>query len=151
MFKEFKKFVMRGNMIDLAVGMIIGTAFTGLVNSLVNDIFMPVLSLVTGKIDFNNLFVALDGNEYATLELAKEAGAACLAYGKFVSGIINFILMAFVVFMFVKFINKLKDVNKKEEAPAAPTTKVCPFCKSTIAIDATRCPSCTSELEVVTE
>ncbi len=151
MLKEFKKFVIRGNMIDLAVGMIIGSAFTGLVNSLVNDIFMPALSLITGKIDFNNLFVALDGKEYATIDAAKEAGVACLAYGKFISGIINFILMAFVVFLFVKVVNKLREPKKKEEAPAAPTTKVCPYCKSTIAIDATRCPSCTSELEVVHE
>lgn len=151
MFKEFKKFVIRGNMIDLAVGMIIGTAFTALVKSLVDDIFMPVLSLVTGKVDFTNLFVALDGQEYATLEQAKEAGVACIAYGNFISGIINFLLMAFVVFLFVRLVNKIKDSGKKEEAPAAPTTKVCPYCKSTIAIDATRCPSCTSELQVVTE
>lgn len=151
MFKEFKKFVVRGNMIDLAVGMIIGSAFTALVKSLVDDLFMPILSLVTGKVDFINLFIALDGNEYATLEAAKEAGAPCFAYGNFISGVINFILMAFVVFMFVTFVNKIKEAGKKEEAPATPTTKVCPYCKSTIAIDATRCPSCTSELEVAAE
>lgn len=148
MFKEFKKFIVRGNMIDLAVGMIIGSAFTALVKSLVDDIFMPVLSLVTGKVDFTNLFIALDGQEYATLEAAKEAGASCVAYGQFISGILNFIIMAFVVFMFVKVVNKLRDAGKKPEAPAAPATKVCPYCKSTIAIDATRCSSCTSQLEI---
>ncbi len=143
--QEFKKFALKGNMIDLAVGMIIGTAFNGIVKSLVDDIFMPVLSMFTGKLDFANWFVALDGNKYLTIEAAKEAGAATLNYGNFISGIINFIVMAFVVFMIVKFFNGLK----KEEpvVPAAPTTKKCPYCKSDIPLDATRCPHCTSSLE----
>lgn len=140
---EFKKFALKGNMIDLAVGVIIGGAFNGLVTSLVNDIIMPVLSLFTGKMDFENWFVALDGKTYATIEAAKEAGAATLNYGNFISGIINFIIMAFVVFMLVKAINKLK----KDEPAPAPTTKKCPFCKTDIPLEATKCPHCTSALE----
>ena len=120
-FKEFRDFAVKGNMMDLAVGMIVGTAFTGIVKSLVDDIFMPVISIFTGKLDFTNWFIALDGKEYATLELAKEAGAATLNYGNFISGLINFIIMALVVFMIVKALNKLK----KEEPKAAPTTKKC--------------------------
>lgn len=142
-FAEFKKFALKGNMIDLAVGVIVGGAFNGLVTSLVNDIIMPVLSLFTGKLDFANWFVALDGETYATIEAAKEAGAATLNYGNFISGIINFIIMAFVVFMLVKAINKLK----KDEPAPAPTTKKCPFCKTDIPLEATKCPHCTSALE----
>ena len=142
---EFKQFALKGNMIDLAVGMIIGTAFNNLVKSLVNDMFMPVLSLFTGKLDFANWFIALDGNKYLTAADAAEAGAATLNYGNFISGVIEFLIMAFVVFLIVKLMNKLK----KEEpvAPAAPTTKNCPFCKTDIPLEATRCPHCTSSLE----
>ncbi len=149
MFKEFKEFAVKGNMMDLAVGVIIGGAFNALVSSLVNDIIMPLLSLITGKIDFNNLFIALDGEKYTTLEAAKEAGASTVNYGSFISGIINFIIMAFVVFLIVKGINKLRRLGEKpvEAAPAEPTTKVCPFCQSEISIKATRCPHCTSKLE----
>lgn len=143
MLKEFKKFALRGNMIDLAVGMIIGSAFTGIVNSLVNDIIMPIVSIFTGKVDFTNWFVSLDGSHYATLEAAQAARAATFNYGSFISNVINFIIMAFVVFMFVKLMNKL---SHKEEAPAAPTTKKCPYCQSEISIEATRCPHCTSDL-----
>jgi large conductance mechanosensitive channel len=143
MLKEFKKFALRGNMIDLAVGVIIGGAFNSIVSSLVNDIIMPIISLFTGKIDFSNLFIPLDGSHYTTLAAAQEAGAATLNYGNFISGVINFIIMAFVVFLMVKAMNSL---NKKDEAPAAPTTKICPHCKSEINIEATRCPHCTSEL-----
>ena len=142
MLKEFKKFALRGNMIDLAVGMIIGSAFTSIVKSLVDDIFMPFISLFTGKVDFTNWFIALDGEKYATLEAAQAAGASTLNYGTFISNVINFVIMAFVVFLFVKGINKLH-----KEEPKAVTTKKCPFCKSEIAIEATRCPHCTSELE----
>ncbi len=147
MLKEFKQFAIKGNMIDLAVGMIIGTAFNKLVSSLVNDMIMPLLGLLTGKIDFAKLFIALDGNTYETLAEAEELGVACFKYGAFIAGLIDFIIMAFVVFLFVKWMNKLREAGKKEEvaAPAAPTTKVCPFCKSEIAIEATRCPHCTSE------
>ena len=145
MMEEFKKFALKGNMIDLAVGVIIGGAFNSIVSSLVNDIIMPVLSLFTGKLDFANWFIALDGNTYMTLAEAQEAGAATLNYGNFISGIINFVIMAFVVFMLVKGINKMK--KEEAPAPAAPTTKKCPFCKSEIALDATKCPHCTSTLE----
>ena len=145
MMEEFKKFALKGNMIDLAVGVIVGGAFNSIVTSLVNDIFMPVLSLFTGKLDFANWFIALDGNKYMTIAEAQEAGAATLNYGNFISGVINFIIMAFVVFMLVKGINKLK---KEEPAkPAAPTTKKCPFCKTDIPLEATKCPRCTSTLE----
>ena len=144
MLKEFKKFIMRGNMIDLAVGVIIGGAFNALVTSLVNDVFMPVISIFTGAIDFNNWFISLDGNSYATLAAAQEAGAATINYGSFISGIINFVIMAFVVFLVVKAINKLHVEKPAEEVPV---TKKCPYCQSEISLEATRCPHCTSVLE----
>lgn len=145
---EFKKFIMRGNVIDLAVGVIVGGAFQAIVKSLVDDIVMPVISLATKGLDFANWFVALDGNEYATLAAAQEAGAATLAYGNFISAVLNFLIMAFVIFCLVKLINTVNDRAKKkeEEAPAAPTTKECPYCKSEINIGATKCPNCTSQL-----
>ncbi len=145
---EFKKFIMRGNVIDLAVGVIVGGAFQAIVKSLVDDVVMPVISLATKGVDFANWFIALDGGEYATLEAAQEAGAAVLSYGNFISAILNFLIMAFVVFLLVKGINAVADKTKKkeEEAPAAPTTKECPYCKSEIAIEASRCPHCTSQL-----
>ncbi len=146
---EFKKFIMRGNVVDLAVGVIIGGAFQAIVKSLVDDIVMPVISLATKGLDFANWFIALDGNEYATLELAKEAGAATVNIGTFISAVLNFLVMAFVIFLLVKGINTVSEKAKKKEesaAPAEPTTKECPYCKSEIAKDATRCPNCTSEL-----
>lgn len=146
---EFKEFIMRGNVIDLAVGVIIGGAFGAIVSSLVDDIIMPIVSLCTKGIDFSNLFIQLGGDEkFATLEAAKEAGVATLAYGNFISAILNFLIMALVIFLLVKAINKAHDIGKKEEPAVeeAPTTKTCPFCKSEIAIEATRCPHCTSEI-----
>ena len=145
---EFKTFVMRGNVIDLAVGVIIGAAFQAIVNSLVKDIITPLISLITGGLDFSNLFIQLNGAEkYATVAAATEAGVAVLAYGSFITAVINFLIMAFVIFCLVKFINKLSaPLTKKEEAPAAPTTKKCPYCQSEIDINATRCPHCTSDL-----
>ena len=146
---EFKKFIMRGNVIDLAVGVIIGGAFQAIVKSLVDDIVMPIISLATKGLDFANWFVALDGKEYETLAAAQEAGAATLSYGNFISAILNFLIMAFVIFCFIKVINTINEKAKKkeeEEAPAAPTTKECPYCKSEINIEATKCPNCTSEL-----
>lgn len=145
MFKEFKKFAIKGNMIDLAVGMIIGGAFNKLVSSLVNDMIMPVLGLLTGKIDFAKLYIALDGKKYESLAEAEELGVACFKYGAFIAGLIDFLIMAFVVFLFVKWMNKLRDMNKEPEPVKEPTTKICPFCKSEISIEATRCPHCTSE------
>ncbi|MBR1757416.1 MAG: large conductance mechanosensitive channel protein MscL [Lachnospiraceae bacterium] len=147
---EFKEFAVKGNMMDMAVGVIVGGAFGALVTALIDNILMPIISLVTGGIDFSNWFVALDGSKYATLAEAQEAGAATLNYGLFISAIINFIILALVVFSIVKAMNKLR----KPEAPAepeAPTTKTCPYCQSEIAIAATRCPHCTSELEVYVE
>lgn len=147
-FGEFKKFIMRGNVIDLAVGVIVGGAFQAIVKSLVDDVVMPVISLATKGINFADLFIALDGGEYATLAAAQEAGAATLNYGNFISSVLNFIIMAFVVFLLVKGINTVAEKSKKkeEEAPAEPTTKECPYCKSEIAIAATKCPNCTSDL-----
>ncbi|MBE5841860.1 MAG: large conductance mechanosensitive channel protein MscL [Butyrivibrio sp.] len=144
---EFREFIMRGNVLDMAVGVIIGGAFQKIISSLVDDIIMPVISLLTGGIDFNNMFVSLDGSEYATLEAAKEAGAATLNYGTFITVVINFILMALVIFFIVKFMNKLSNKLAKEKAEAPATTKICPRCKSEINIEATRCPHCTSELD----
>lgn len=147
MLSEFKQFAIKGNMIDLAVGMIIGTSFNKIVSSLVNDMIMPLLGIFTGKIDFSKLYIALDGKTYETLAAAEEAGAACFKYGSFLAGLLDFLIMAFIVFLFVRAINKLRDANKEPEAPKAPTTKICPFCKSEISLEATRCPHCTSELD----
>ncbi len=146
MLSEFKKFALRGNMIDLAVGVIIGGAFNTIVTSLVNDIIMPLLSIFTGndKLDFTKYFIALDGKKYATIDLAKEANVATINYGSFITGVINFVIMAFVVFILVRFINKLRDKN----VPVVePTTKKCPHCMSEINKNATRCAFCTSEVE----
>lgn len=144
MLKEFKEFAVKGNMIDMSVGIIIGSAFTALVKSVVDDIFTPVLSIFTGKLDFSELFIALDGNHYANLQAARDAGASVLAYGNFITGVINFIIMAFVVFLFVRGINKLR--RNSEPAPVEVTTKVCPYCKSEIHKDAVKCPHCQSQL-----
>ena len=147
---EFKKFIMRGNVIDLAVGVIIGGAFQAIVNSLVNDIVSPVISLATKGINFADKFILLttDDVSFATVEAAKEAGYATLNYGSFITAVINFLIMATVIFLLVKGINKVSELGKKKEeaAPAVPTTKVCPFCKSEIAIEAVKCPNCTSDL-----
>ena len=133
---EFKEFISRGNVIDMAVGIIIGGAFTTIVNSLVNDVTMPLITLVTGGTDFSGLNFTLKG---------EGESAIVLSLGNFIGAIINFLLIALVVFLFVKAVNKLR--RKKEEAPAAPTTKKCPYCFEEIPIEATRCPHCTSELE----
>lgn len=147
MFKEFKKFIARGNVIDLAVGVIIGGAFQAIINSLVNDVVMPVIGLFTKGMDFSNMFIQLSGDvKYETLAAAQEAGVATLNYGSFISAVLNFLIMAFVIFLFVKGINTLRDKTAKPVAPAAPTTKKCPYCKSEIAIDATKCPNCTSNI-----
>jgi len=142
MLKEFKNFALRGNMIDMAVGIIIGGAFNGIVNSLVNDVIMPVLSVFTNNIDFSNLFIPLDGNKYPSLEAAKEAGVATINYGAFISGVLNFLIMAFVVFLMVRWINRLRKPAEEK----APATKICPYCYSEIHINATKCPHCISDL-----
>lgn len=151
-FGEFKDFIAKGNVIDLAVGVIIGGAFSGIVTSLVNDIVTPLITLITGRLAFSDMFVVLTkGVEEipATLAEAQELGLSTLNYGLFVQGVINFIITAFVIFLLVKFINKIRTMGAKKEevVEEAPTTKVCPFCKSEIALDATRCPHCTSEVE----
>lgn len=139
---EFKEFALKGNMVDLAVGMIIGAAFNGIVSSLINDIVMPILSLFTGKIDFTNLFITLNGESYSTIAAAQEAGAPVIRYGLFITELINFAVMAFVVFIAVKKLNQLY----KKPTVETLTEKECPFCKTKIAFAATRCPHCTSVL-----
>ncbi|MHB0938300.1 MAG: large-conductance mechanosensitive channel protein MscL [Armatimonadota bacterium] len=143
MFKEFKEFAMRGSVLDLAVGIIIGGAFGKIVSSFVGDVLMPPLGLLLGKMDFSNLFISLNGQTYASLQAAKAAGAPTLNYGLFANTVIDFIFVAFAVFLLVRAVNRMK----RQEAPAAPTTKNCPFCQSYIPLAATRCPQCTSQLE----
>lgn len=145
MLKDFKEFAMRGNMIDLAVGVIIGAAFGGVVTSLVNDIIMPPIGLVLGGLDFKDLFVALDGKTYASLELARAAGAPVLAYGAFVNALVNFLIVAFAVFLLIRQVNRFQ--KPAAVAAEAPATKECPFCKMGIPVKATRCPECTSDLK----
>lgn len=140
--EDFKKFAMRGNVVDMAVGVIIGGAFGKIVSSLVSDIVMPPLGLILGKIDFSNLFISLNGTEYTTLEAARKAGAPVFAYGSFINSVIDFLILAFVVFMMIREINKLTPDQEPEPEP-----RKCPYCKSEIADDATRCPHCTSHLE----
>jgi len=141
MWREFRDFAMRGNVIDLAVGIIIGAAFGKIVSSLVNDILMPPIGVLLGKVDFSNLFLSLTGQHYASLAEAKAAGAATLNYGMFINNIIDFLIVAFAVFLLVQQVNRLA---RKPEA--APMTKECPYCLSKIPLKATRCPQCTSQL-----
>jgi large conductance mechanosensitive channel len=142
MFKEFKEFAMKGNVLDMAVGIIIGAAFGKIITSLVSDILMPPLGLLLGKVDFSGLFINISGQSYATLAEAQKANAATVNYGLFINSIINFIIVAFAIFLMIKQVNRLK----KAPAAAAPTTKDCPFCASAIPIPAKRCPHCTSQL-----
>lgn len=145
MLKEFREFAMRGNVVDLAVGVIIGAAFGRIVSSFVNDLLMPPLGLVLGRVDFSNLFINLSGTHYQTLAEAKAAGAATLNIGLFINAVIDFLIVAFVIFLLIRQINRLAS---KPEAPAgAPTTRDCPYCLSTIPLKARRCPNCTSQLE----
>jgi large conductance mechanosensitive channel len=143
MIKEFKDFIMRGNVLDLAIAVIIAGAFGKIVTSFVNDVIMPPIGLLLGGVNFSNLFISLDGNPYESLDAAKTAGAATINYGVFLNTVIDFTLVAFVVFLAVKIANKLK----KAPAPVDPTTKECPYCLSVIPIKATRCAHCTSELK----
>lgn len=146
--QEFKEFALKGNMMDLAVGIIIGGAFTAIVTSLVNNIINPFLGIFTGHINFDNLFLALDGKHYDSLKAAQDAGANVLQYGAFITAVINFIIMALVVFILVKIINKMRtSLLHPSDAEEAPTTKICPYCQSEISIKATRCPNCTSILK----
>jgi large conductance mechanosensitive channel len=144
MLKEFKTFIMRGNVLDLAIGVIIGGAFGKIVASLVADILNPIIGLALGKVDFSNLFIALNGQTYATIADAKKAGAPTINYGLFINSVIEFAIVAFVIFMIIKQVNRFMPAPPP--APPAPATKECPECKSTIAAAARRCPQCTSAL-----
>jgi large conductance mechanosensitive channel len=141
--KEFKEFALRGNVVDLAIGIIIGGAFGKIVSSLVNDVIMPPIGQLLGGVDFASLYLNLSGGSYASLAAAQEAGAATINYGVFLNTVIDFIIVAFAIFLLVRAINKMK----RQPAPADPTTKDCPFCLSKVPIAATRCPFCTSELK----
>ena len=149
MFKEFKEFAMRGNVVDMAVGIVIGVAFGTIVKSFVDDVLMPPIGLLLGNVDFSNLFITLkDGAKaagpYASLVAAKAAGAVTLNLGLFINTVISFVIIAFAVFLVIKGVNRMK--KEKAAPPVEPTTKECPFCLSTIPLQATRCPHCTSEL-----
>jgi len=142
MLKEFKEFAMRGNVMDMAIGIIIGAAFGGIVSSLVNDVIMPPIGLLLKGVNFSNLFVNLSATHYATLDEANKAGAPVIKYGVFLNSIINFVIVAFVLFLIIRQMNRLRH-----EAPAAPTTRPCPFCLSNIPLMATRCAFCTMEVK----
>jgi len=146
MLKEFKQFAMRGNVVDMAVGIIIGGAFGTIVKSLVSDVIMPPIGLLLGGVDFSDLFITLKegatAGPYATLAAAQSAGAVTLGYGLFINSVVSFLIVAFAVFLLINAINKLQKAQ-----PAAVTTKDCPFCFSSISLKATRCPNCTSELK----
>lgn len=138
---EFKDFAMRGNVMDMAIGVVIGGAFGQITTSLVNNIIMPPLGMLIGKIDFSNLFIALDGKDYPSLNVAADAGAAVLSYGVFINTVINFLIIALAVFIVVKQINRFRP-----KAAPAPAPRLCPYCRQPVADDATRCPHCTSSL-----
>jgi len=142
MFKEFKEFAAKGNVMDMAVGIIIGAAFGKIVSSMVDDIIMPPIGLLLHHVDFANLFISLSGGDYATVAAAKAAGAPTLNYGLFLNTVLNFLIVAFAVFIMVKQINRWK----KAPAPEAPSTKECPYCASQISLKATKCPNCTSDV-----
>ncbi len=143
MLKEFKAFIMRGNVMDLAIGIIIGSAFGRIVTSLVNDIIMPPIGLILGKVDFTGLYINLSGGTYTSLADAQKANAATINYGLFINNIIDFLIVAFVIFLLIKSINKLQKPAPKE----APKTKDCLYCFTSIPVKATRCPACTSDLK----
>jgi large conductance mechanosensitive channel len=148
MLKEFRDFALRGNVVDMAIGIIIGGAFGTIVQSLVNDVLMPPIGLLLGNVDFKGLFIVLKAGSppppYATTGLAQEAGAVTLNYGLFINSVVSFLLVALAVFALVRMMNRL---HAKEAAPPAPTTKDCPYCKTPIPLAATRCPHCTSDLQ----
>ena len=144
MLKEFKEFALRGNVVDLAIGVIIGAAFGKIITSLVNDILMPPIGLLLGKVDFSNLFINLSGEKYATLAQAQEAGSVTLNIGVFLNTIVDFLIVAFVIFLLIRQLNKL---NKNDDQSAEAATKTCPYCLAEIPVKAIRCASCTSHLE----
>jgi large conductance mechanosensitive channel len=145
MLKEFRDFAMRGNVIDLAVGIMIGAAFNQIVNSFVNDILMPPIGLLVDETDFSNLYISLSGVDYPSLAAAQEAGAATLNYGLFINNLIDFLIIAFILFLIVRQVNRIK--SRLEPAHIeSPAVKDCPYCYSAISIKATRCPNCTSQV-----
>ena len=146
MLKEFKAFVMRGNVLDLAVAVIIGGVFGKIVSSLVNDVLMPPIGLAVGKVDFSSLYLNLSSNTYASLAEAQKAGAPIIKYGLFINTVIDFLIVSFVIFLVVRLANRLQR-QEAAAAPAAPATKECPFCLSAIPLKATRCSHCTSEIK----
>ena len=145
MLKEFKEFATKGNMLDMAVGIVLGAAFGRIISSLVGDVLMPPIGWVIGRVDFSNLFFALSETHYASIADAKKAGVPIIGYGVFINSIIDFLIVAFALFVIIKQVNRLR---RPEPAPAAPATKECPYCISSIPLKATRCPQCTSELKV---
>jgi large conductance mechanosensitive channel len=151
MVKEFRDFILRGNVVDMAVGIVIGAAFGAIVTSLVNDVIMPPVGMLLGGVDFANLFILLKegtpGAPYATLVSAQEAGAVTINYGLFINALISFLIVALVIFLLIRSINRLR--REEEEAPEEPTTKECAFCFTIIPLQASRCPHCTSQLEAV--
>lgn len=143
---EFKKFALRGNVLDVAVGIILGASFGKIVTSMVTDVLMPPIGLALGKLDFSKLFINLSSQSYATLADAKAAGAPTLNYGAFINTVIDFVIVAFVVFLLVRQFNRFMERDKKEAATAAPAMRDCPYCLTSIPIEATRCAHCTSDL-----
>jgi len=141
MLKEFKEFAMKGSVLDLAIGIVIGGAFGKIVTSFVNDILMPPIGLILGKVDFTGLFISLNGQHFNSLDEAKKAGAPTLNYGVFINNVLDFLIVAFVIFLLIKQVNRMRKT-----APPPPSTKECPFCFTNIPIKATKCPNCTAQL-----
>jgi large conductance mechanosensitive channel len=150
--EDYKKFAIKGNVVDLAIGIVIGTAFTNIINTMVSSFITPLLSILTNKVDIGSLFISLSGGKYNTLEEAKAAGAIVINYGALFNAILNFFIVSVLLFIVFKYISKLKTSGEKDVVEEVkPTTKVCPYCKSTIDINATKCAFCTSKVELVTE
>lgn len=151
MWKEFKEFAVKGSVVDMAVGIIIGAAFGTIVKSLVNDVIMPPIGLLLGGVDFSNMFMVLkEGTTpppYATVEAANEAGAVIMSWGLFINTIISFLIIAFAIFMLIRYINRIKQAHEEPTPPPSPKVKKCSFCITEIPLEATRCPNCTSQLD----
>lgn len=145
MLKEFKKFAMQGNVLDMAVGIVLGMAFGKIVNSLVNDILMPPLGFLLGEVDFSSLYLNLSSTSYETLQAAQAAGAPTINFGVFINAVVNFLIIAFVLFLFIRQINRFRT-PEEESKSVEPSTRECPYCLSSIPAEATRCSECTSEL-----